>query len=77
MRSIHAPDIARYISHAESQDFSLEVAFGGSPKPGTSNPENTRVAIRGMHRASAHAPMSPWVETWTRELGGIEMPTGA
>lgn len=78
MKSIYAADIARYMCRAEGQDFSLEVAFdGGSARPGSSNPANTRVTIRGMHRACVHAPMSPWVESWIRELGSIEMPTGA
>jgi hypothetical protein len=77
MKSIHAADIVRYVCRAEGQDFSLEVAFdGGSPKPGNNNPANTRVTIRGMHRAS-HAPTSPWVEAWIIEPGSIEMPTGA
>ena len=70
--------IARYICRAESADFSLEVAYdGGSPSPGNANPVETRVTVRGMHRANAHAPISPWVESWVREFGNIEMPTGA
>lgn len=77
MRSTYTPDIARYICRSDCQDFSLEVAFdGGSPKPGNSNPENSRVAIRGLHRATAHE-LSPWIESWTRELRCIEMPSGA
>jgi hypothetical protein len=35
------------------------------------------VTVRGMQRANPYSASSPWIESWVREYGDLEMPDGA